>query len=257
MPTETAAGRAVPPPLPKASAEPPKLPSSPPGAVPAPKPVKLKASEPAAPERTVVEETETSPGHRPFMTLFAILALIVVLCGGVYFIATSGFLGSLMGSGGEEAGTSEVAVSTSSNVGNKETGVHETQAAKGPKGIFERVESVTDKVAENVALYDEITIGASAPAKATPSPTAQMRTPATPPTRPTAPSAEVESFLARLTVSMVRTSSEGARIMVDSVIYNQGDVLDPATGLTLVGADSQQKQLIFRDSRGVVYRKPY
>jgi len=92
------------------------------------------------------------------------------------------------------------------------------------------------------------------PAPAEPSsPAPEVRQPSAP--RHAAPDASVQSLVDSFTINMVRNRGAKSMIVVDSVVYPLGAVLEPSSGLFFAGFSDDGKRLVFQDARGARYER--
>lgn len=66
-----------------------------------------------------------------------------------------------------------------------------------------------------------------------------------------------QEFINSLSLSMVRNRGVDSMIVIDSVVYHIGDVLEPVSGLRFMGFSSNGQRLLFEDASGQLYQRGF
>lgn len=215
------------PPMPAATDSPPAAqpaPAGKPGLTLKPTGTPFPSKAPAAAEPQAAEADTDEPATDEAQTEAAprkpralVLALLVLLACGGYYIAAT--QGLVPNPLGEQELTPE------------------QQAAAAKAELLERVGGVTD-------LADPPTTDET-PAATTPVSPAIPRDPAT------------SQMVDALPLTSVLVRATGTRAIIGGVVYNEGDLIDPAPGLRLGPAIPERHTLTFTDARGAIYERSY
>ena len=158
-----------------------------------------------------------------------------------------------------------------------ETGAEQATISPAPeptdqpkKTILGTVREVTARGNENMERVDEVLADLE---EATPPPPAALeevveKAPAPPPppppveTAPAPPSQptlnpEVAAFVDYLSISGVRISQTGAKLLANGTFYTQGAYLNEELGIRFIGVDSTTSEVLFEDQNGFLYRRDY